>query len=282
MKRAPVQKLAVLLALLVGCSRAPSPAPRLAIPGKTPSELKKVATPGKETGPASKGAENSPANPAVTLTGEAGIVRAEVVWNGPAPLPAARPDECFVLHTGTRLSVPPPLPVEIDASTHGVAGVMAWLVRPPAGATPPVPGSVRLVQSRGVYRPAVQIVPPQTVLLLRSGDDMADFQGSGVMRFGRALHRGESSQVVLARTGGLTIRSSERPWMAPAHIQVLDHAFHALSGKDGKLELPHLPAGDYQVMLRHATAGKDSQTAQSIVPVKLAEGQGATIRWTLP
>jgi hypothetical protein len=283
MKRLPGLRLATLLALLMGCSPTPRPpAARLAIPGKTPSTVKKAAVPAKAEPPPLKEAEEPVARAAVALTGEPGILRAEVVWKGPAPLPAAKAEECFVLHHNSKVLVPPPVPVQVDPSTHGVTGVMAWLVRPPANAAPALPGSASLVQSRGVYRPAVQIVSPGTVLELRSGDDSADFQAGGAMRFGRTLHRGESSKVVLARPGLLTIHSGERPWMAPAHVLVLEHGYHAISGKDGKVELPRVPPGDYSVTLRHATAGKDGKAAEVTVAVKLGEGQGATIRWRLP
>jgi hypothetical protein len=71
--------------------------------------------------------------------------------------------------------------------------------------------------------------------------------------------------------------------MTPAYIHVLDHDFHAVSAADGSFQLPRLKPGEYKVMLWHE--GWKSATSAPVslrVAVKLGEGEGAAIEWTLP
>lgn len=223
-----------------------------------------------------------PLNPLVSPTQEQGILRGEVVWKGAIPTATAKSEECFVDRNGGKVAVTPPLPVSVDATTGGVADVMVWLTKPPAKSEPPVPSSVRLMQSNGVFRQAAQFVPPGTILRLRTTDDGADFQGSGTVRFSKFLRRGEAGQVTLDRPGLVTIRSASHPWMTPAHVRVLEHEYHAITGTDGKCDLPRLPTGEYQVVLWHGTAGTDCTPVQTTARVKIDDKSGAKIRWTLP
>jgi hypothetical protein len=70
--------------------------------------------------------------------------------------------------------------------------------------------------------------------------------------------------------------------MTPAYLRVLDHRYHAVTGRDGRFELPRVPPGEYEVMLWHESWEPDARPVRARVRVKLDAGRGAEVRWTLP
>jgi hypothetical protein len=124
-------------------------------------------------------------------------------------------------------------------------------------------------------------------LHLRTTDDTADFQLSGVRSFAGGLARGQAKRVSLNRRGLVTVESSDRPWMTPAYLHVLDHDYFAITSGDGKFVLPQLVPGDHEVVLWHEgwSRGEEHGPPQPIerrVKVKVGAGQGAGIKWVLP
>jgi hypothetical protein len=287
MPRLPLLTALPFAVLLAGCG--PSRTPRDVEPENkeptasiTSSDGRKKpddrpARPGGDTLPPKKVAPEP--NPLVKPDAEAGVVRGEVRWKGPMPPAPAAASGHTVSVNGKPHKVTLPAAVRIDPSTAGVADVVICLAKPPTAAAPPAPVTADLLQSRGAFSPHVQVVPRDSLLRLRTADDEADFHASGGLRFTRHLRRGESAPVPLPRTGLVTVRSDDRPWMVSAYVRVLDHAFYAVTGADGRFELPRLPAGDYELILWHPGEEKPFEAR---VPLRLDARHGATLRWTLP
>lgn len=219
-------------------------------------------------------------DPNVKQTSDAGVIRGRVLWDGPLP-PAPAGGGQFVTVNGRRVDLSPTPPVRIDPATKGVADVMVWVDKVPPSLKTPPRGEAALTQSRGVYRPRAQFAAEGARLRLRTTDDEADFQGAGMLRFSRSLKRGEERQVTLPREGLVTVRSDARPGATPAYVRVVSHSHHAVTGNDGRFELPPLPPGEYDVLLWPAGATRGGKNILQRVAVSLDDGRGAMIDWTL-
>lgn len=292
---APALLLGTFLTVVGGCSSSKTPPRRFveseaSAKGKTEAPAKteapqKNATETAARPPVQKKQPERPANPLVKRAdGQAGVLRGEVRWKGPVPPPLAKADDCFVVVNDQRVAVPPPPPVKVDPASQGVADVLVWLAKPPADAERPDPAALRLTQSRGAFSPRVQVAPVGSTLQLRTLDDAADFQGG--VQFRKLVKRGEPAQVSLARPGLIVVRSEDRPWVLPAHVRVLPHAYHAVTGPDGTFELPKVPPGKYHLAMWHP-GWKEDPTKMRIEPVKAVAvvtvdaAHGAAVRWEL-
>jgi hypothetical protein len=226
-----------------------------------------------------------PDNPLLTYNSEEGVIRGQITWQGAVPTPAAG-QERFVLVGGRKIPVKPAPRVIVDAKTGGVANAMIWLVRAPGNGTTVVPESVRVRQSRGQLRPHLQVAVRGSTLELGCSDDSADIKVTGKASFGATLTRGRRATVPLPRTGLVVVSNPEQAWMTPAYVRVLDHPYYAITGRDGRFQLPKVPPGDYEVILWHE--GWTSGEAARMLPirievkVKLGAGQGVGLQWTLP
>lgn len=69
------------------------------------------------------------------------------------------------------------------------------------------------------------------------------------------------------------VKCEVHTWMR-AYCTVFDHPFFAVTGKDGRYELPWLPAGDYEVKVWHERFGEIVQT------VSVPQDGGATLDHT--
>ena len=58
--------------------------------------------------------------------------------------------------------------------------------------------------------------------------------------------------IELTKEGVFKIKCDVHPWMA-AYVQVFDHPFYTVTGKDGTFEIKGLPAGKYTVVAWHET-----------------------------
>jgi hypothetical protein len=216
--------------------------------------------------------------PEVIVTKEPGVIRGRVLWTGPPP--KAGGDAGSVSVNGRMVAVAATPAFHVDPTTKGVADVMVWLDKAPPSAASSAGADVMLTQSRGVFVPRAQFAARGSRLRLRTADDGADFLGAGLV-FARHVKRGEQAQVTLSRLGRVTVRSDDRPWMASAFVHVLDHDYHAVTGRDGGFALPPLPPGEYDLLLWPAGAVREGKVIREQVRVKFADGQGASISWLL-
>jgi hypothetical protein len=271
-----------------GCGKRDEGSPRAALLDASISSKKKEREKAKPAerekaakADATKEKPAPPPNPQMVLGDEAGVIRGQVTWAGTPPEAPAKRDDLFVLRDGRKVPVTLGPPVVVDHDSGGVAGAMVWLEKPPDTAAPLPPIQMKVTQAQAGYLPHVQFLPRESRLQLRTTNDAADFHLSGALRFNRSLRRGEQALVRAARPGLITVHSDDHPWMAPAYLRVVDHAFYALTDRDGRFDLPKVPAGQYEVVLWHPPWAEGGRPAEVRVPVKLTDGQGAAIRWTI-
>jgi len=65
------------------------------------------------------------------------------------------------------------------------------------------------------------------------------------------------------------------PWMG-AWVGVMEHPFFQVTGPDGAFTLAGLPAGSYEIEVRHETLGVRR------LPVTLGEGEQVTVEVSWP
>jgi hypothetical protein len=280
-----VLSLALLVPLvLAGCSRTPTtavPAPE----DSTPAPAPKPPTPGPDKGskpPARPPDQQTAAieNPRVAKNREAGVLSGFVRWTGPEP---AIPPEQTLKVGGRVLTVRPVPRLRVDSASHGIADVAVWLAGSGEGESAPSIEPVRLTQEHGNYSPHVLLAQKGQTLELRTADPRADFNASGAATFSTPLERGAVRSYPLSHTGAIEIRSQLHPWMTPAHVLVLEHARHALTGSDGKFRLPPVSAGEHEIVLWHeGWQPGASHPIEVRVRVKLTDGEGAAVEWSLP
>jgi hypothetical protein len=259
--------LVLVLLLGLGCSRTPT------VPNKPVEPLDpdlivgpaggkgRPPAPNKE-GPPPK--PSSPSNPAVTATKDTGVISGIVLWGASMPDGALKPR------------------LRVDPESKGVADVVVWLVAAPGEAAPVPDESATLVQAQGSFQPHVQALRRGTSLKLATNDERADFHATGAATFSVTLTRGQTRPFPLSKAGVVEVSSELNPAVPPALVHVLEHAYFAVTGPDGRFRLPVVPAGEYQLVLWHenwrAAEGK-SEPLRVQVPLKLAFKEGVHVEW---
>jgi hypothetical protein len=186
---------------------------------------------------------------------------------------------------GRQVEVRPVPRLRVDPRTGGVADVVVYLAEPPAESLLEPPEPARLVQKYGNYFPHVQVVPRGLDMQLGTSDDRADFHASGAASFSIMLDGGQTRSIPLRRAGLVEVHSELHPWMTPAYVHVLEHAYYVVTGPSGRFNLPHVPPGDYRVVLWHEgwrSADPDTRPVRAEVGVTMTGKEGVAVRWTLP
>jgi hypothetical protein len=247
----PLPWLTLLLLLAVGCSRSPRKV-KVPEPDPEPKATARGQDPAKESDKADKKkpkkglAEPTPSRlePVLTRTDEEGILGGRVIREG---------------------------------GEMGMAGVVVWLTDPPREKAPAPPRTVRLARREGRFVPAVQVARVGWTLELITTEDRADFVLAGKAARQVVLSRGETAAVPLPSAGLVTVRSELKPEAPPAVVHVFDHAFTAVTGPDGRFQLPKLPAGTYRLALL-----RPGSSETKTVAVTVEAGKGVSVRWTIP
>jgi hypothetical protein len=164
----------------------------------------------------------------------------------------------------------------------GVADVAVWISKPELKSPEPTE-PVALVQALKRYSPRVLIGRVGQHLEVRTTDARADFNASGAATFSDNLPRGQVRSHKLTTPGPIEVRSQLLPDMAPARVYVVSHDWHAVSEGDGSFRLPPLPPGEYSVsLIEGGGEGGVGRPQTQVLSVKLDQGEGAAIEWTLP
>jgi hypothetical protein len=187
-------------------------------------------------------ADRPPPNPDVTPTKESGVIRGEVRRGG-----------------------------------AGVGDAVVWVEAPPPTAASPAAAPAALTARAGGFRPHVAVARTGAALRLSAPDGLADFVASGKAAFSRSLKAGEAADEPLPRDGRVDVRSQLHPEWGAAYVHVFDLGFAAVTGPDGAFTLPALPPGEYTVVFWHESAPE-----KAVLRLKLAAGEGAALKWTLP
>jgi plastocyanin len=137
--------------------------------------------------------------------------------------------------------------------------------------------SVTLDQTQCMYRPRVAMVMAGQSLLVRNSDqtlhNVHTYKGASTL-FNQAEVPGlpAIAKVFKDATGEiLKFKCDVHPWMT-GYVGVMGHPFFAVSGADGKFEIPKVPAGKYTLEAWHERFGTKSQeiTVEAGKPLDVA------------
>lgn len=177
----------------------------------------------------------------------------------------------------------------VDRTGNRVAGAAVWLTDIREGKPIPLERRFELENEDCVMVPKLQTVVVGGTLNVISADvamhrnkiiDVATGEVVGIAPFN------DNGQVVpfdqlLKKTAELDVVDELHPW-SKASLIVLDHPYHAVSGKSGDFTIDGVPAGTYHLRAWHPALGFVDQTVtvgaggQASVAMKLPGSLGAS------
>jgi hypothetical protein len=186
--------------------------------------------------------------------GGTGALSVLILFDGPPPAPR-------MLNAPGAVAPVPDESLLVDAKTGGIANVVVYLDKVPAGvivpAEPPPPVAMAIVGSRFAPR----------VLAVRTGQDIVVSNNDpGPENVHPTPLRNAGSNRVLNSKGmyflsyskpesvPIAIKSDLHPWMKAYHV-VGDHPWAAVSNAQGALVVKGLPPGAYQFKVWHEGVG---------------------------
>jgi plastocyanin len=137
--------------------------------------------------------------------------------------------------------------------------------------------NVTLDQSRCMYRPRVAVIMAGQSLLVRNSDqtlhNVHTYKGASTL-FNQAEVPGlpAIAKTFKDATGEiLKFKCDVHPWMT-GYVAVMGHPFFAVTGGDGKYEIPKVPAGKYTIEAWHERFGTKSRevSVEAGTPLELA------------
>jgi plastocyanin len=137
--------------------------------------------------------------------------------------------------------------------------------------------NVTLDQTQCMYKPRVAAIMAGQSLLVRNGDqtlhNVHTYKGASTL-FNQAEVPGlpAIAKTFKDATGEiLKFKCDVHPWMT-GYVAVMGHPFFAVTGDDGKFEIPKVPAGTYTIEAWHERFGTKSQqvTVEAGKPSALA------------
>jgi plastocyanin len=168
---------------------------------------------------------------------------------------------------------------QVEVKDGGLKDALVYVKNAPAGGAAPADAAV-LDQEGCMYKPAFLAVRAGQPIKIRNSDDtlhnihprptVNDEFNIGQPRKGMETTRTFDKKEVLIPVG-----CDVHPWMR-SYISVLDHPYFAVTDDDGDFEIKNLPAGDWEIEVRHPKAQpmthkvtvKDGESAKADVTVK--------------
>ncbi|HVR03142.1 MAG TPA: carboxypeptidase regulatory-like domain-containing protein [Polyangia bacterium] len=155
--------------------------------------------------------------------------------------------------------------------------VIVRIVKGISGNYEPPMTNLTLDQTQCMYRPRVAVIMAGQSLLVRNSDqtlhNVHTYKGASTL-FNQAEVPGlpAIAKTFKDATGEiLKFKCDVHPWMT-GYVAVMGHPFFAVTGGDGKYEIPKVPAGKYTVEAWHERFGTKSQevTVEAGKPLELA------------
>lgn len=135
---------------------------------------------------------------------------------------------------------------------------------------------VKVTQKGCVYIPHVFGIMAGQPLEVTSGDNTTHnvhFVGEKNDEFNLTQKMNQTDTKNFARQEVMAkLKCDIHSWME-AHVGILYHPFFAVTGTDGKFELPKLPAGKYQVEAWHEKLGTKTET------IEITDGENKTVEF---
>lgn len=164
----------------------------------------------------------------------------------------------------------------IEVKDGGLANALVYVKNAPAGGGAPADAAL-LDQEGCMYKPSMLAVRAGQPIRIRNSDDTlhnihprpavnAEFN-IGQPRKGMETTKSFDKKEVMIPVG-----CDVHPWMR-SYVSVLDHPYYAITDDDGDFEIKNLPAGDWEIEVRHPKA----QTLTQKVTVKDGESAKADL-----
>jgi hypothetical protein len=199
----------------------------------------------------------APAAPA----GGSGSISGKVTFDGTPPAPekvkvGADPN-CAKLH---------PAGLEkksVDTAGGGLAHAFVWVKAGVSGSYPAPSEPVLLDQQGCMYHPHVIGVQAGQPIKIRNSDDtMHNIHPrpttNSEFNVGQARKGMESVRTFDKEELMIPVGCDVHPWMR-SYVSVVGHPFFAVTKDDGTYEIKGLPAGEYEVEVRHEKAAATTQ-----------------------
>jgi plastocyanin len=238
--------------------------------------------------------DEAPKEPVVVAQGAAAE---KLLTPTPAAAPAAPPATgTATLRGGVTLTGTPPempmtkrdadpfcarTPMKEEEVVVGPGGalknVIVRITKGISGNYEPPMTNVTLDQTQCMYKPRVAVIMAGQSLLVRNSDqtlhNVHTYKGASTL-FNQAEVPGlpAIAKTFKDATGEiLKFKCDVHPWMT-AYVGVMGHPFFAVTGADGKFEIPKVPAGKYTLEAWHERFGTKSQevTVEAGKPLEVA------------
>lgn len=199
--------------------------------------------------------------------GETGTIKGKLVWGGAeAPAPKVLEQQGQASKDPNVCAKDAPIvdsKLTVDPATKGVQYAFAYLVKPTAnpeavkGLVEKTP-KVVLDQKGCVFVPHSVALNQEQELVFKSSDPvnhnvhLAAFTNQPFNTLLPA--NGEMTKKLVAEKRAMPLTCDIHPWMK-ANIMVFDHAFFAVTDKDGSFEIKGVPAGTQKLVIWQESTG---------------------------
>jgi hypothetical protein len=203
----------------------------------------------------------APTTMAAPAAAGSGSISGKVTFDGTPPAPekvktSADPN-CAKLHpTGLEKKV-------VDVKDGGLAHAFVYVKSGVSGAYPAPTEPVILDQQGCMYHPHVIGVQAGQPITVRNSDDTLHNihprpTANPEFNIGQARKGMESTRTFEKEELMIPVGCDVHPWMR-SYISVVGHPFFAVTKDDGTFEIKGLPAGEYEVEVRHEKAAAATQ-----------------------
>jgi plastocyanin len=202
----------------------------------------------------------APAAPAAPAAGS-GSVSGKVSFEGTAPAPekvktSADPN-CAKMHpSGLEKKT-------VDTSGGGLADAFVWVKSGLTGSYPAPAEAVLLDQQGCMYHPHVIGVQAGQPITIRNSDETLHNihprpTVNAEFNVGQARKGMESVRTFDKEELMIPVGCDVHPWMR-SYVSVVNHPFFAVTKADGTYEIKGLPAGEYEIEVRHEKGAPATQ-----------------------
>jgi hypothetical protein len=195
----------------------------------------------------------------------AGDITGKITLKGTPPpeKPLPLDPNCGKLHEGE----PKPTTTFYKVGSGGELGDVVVFVKDGlTGKQFPVPSEAGLLDQKGCeYNPYVSGIMTNQKILVRNSDPVLHnvhvlpaVSGNKESNMAQLPHGRDMTISFPKEEMFLRVKCDVHPWMF-SYINVFDHPYYSVSGKDGTFKISNLPPGKYTIEAAHRKAGKQTQ-----------------------
>lgn len=173
-----------------------------------------------------------------------------------------------------------PVDVQVtDGAGKPLAGAAVWFESREARAALKPAAGIEIEQARRQFNPAVTVVPVGTAVSFPNRDTVRHhvYSFSPAKKFEIKLYVGTPAAPVVFDSPGIAVLGCNIHDGMAAWVVVVETPYHGLTGADGRLSLPELPAGSYQLRSWHPALPPGAPAAAQPLAVAAAGGTHAGV-----